>query len=235
MIDLADIPIRTFTQSKTIRLISTAYIDEPALSPLVDDSNDLAFLEEFEGLTSTRQAARILLPSGLFAEELLTERDGYGWSYVNAAFCYTRSTGNRFNGSDRGAWYATWGQDAIKTAHAEGVWHLTRELEATGVFENITSYRELWAAFASGMYDLTQIADDAIYSPDPLIGYPAGQKLAANLRSNGANGILYQSVRHDGGMCLAAFRPNIVQNIRQGSEWNFIWQGNRNPTISKTA
>lgn len=235
MIDLADIPIRTFTQSKTIRLISTAYIDEPALSPLVDDSDNLAFLEEFEGLTSTRQAAGIPLPSGLFAEELLTQRHGYGWSYVNAAFCYTRSTGNRFNGPDRGAWYATWGQDAIKTAHAEVIWHLTRELEATGVFENITSYRELWTAFTTDMHDLTQIADEVIYSPDPLVGYPAGQNLAANLRSNGANGILYRSVRHNSGMCLVAFRPNIVQNIRQGSEWNFIWEGNPNPTISKTA
>lgn len=31
-----------FTDALTIRLISTAYIDEPALTPLIDDANELA-------------------------------------------------------------------------------------------------------------------------------------------------------------------------------------------------
>ena len=40
------------------------------------------------------------------------------------------------------------------------------------------------------------------------------------------------SVRADGS-CLAAFRPNIIQNIRQGSKWTLAWDGERDPSISE--
>lgn len=235
MIEIATIPIVPFTQTDTIRLISTAYIDEPAMTPLADDDEALAFLEELEGLTSARRGIDIILPSGVFPEELLTERHGYGWSYVNAAFCYTRATGNRFNGPDRGAWYATWGKAALKTAHAEVGWHLTRELTAIGVFDNTTTYRELRAAFATRMHDLSAFRENLIFAPNPDISYPAGQTLASNLRAAEANGVLYPSMRHKGGHCLAAFRPNTVQNIRQGDTWIFTWSGNPKPRIEKPA
>ena len=81
--------------------------------------------------------------SGIQPGELLTEADGYGWAYANAAFCHTRPTGNPFNGPERGAWYASYGNDATDTAKAEVAWHLTRELRATGIYENITTYREM--------------------------------------------------------------------------------------------
>ena len=42
------------------------------------------------------------LPAGVAREELLSELHGYGWTYVNAAFCHTRATGNRFNGPSAG-------------------------------------------------------------------------------------------------------------------------------------
>ncbi len=233
MIEIDTYPPVPFNQADTIRLISTAYIDEPAMSPLVDDIDELGFLEDLEGLTSARRGAGLILPSGVYLDELLTERHGYGWTYVNAAFCYSRPTGNRFNGPDRGAWYATWGDDAIETAHAEVSWHLTRELEAVGIFENVTAYRELIASFATDMRDLTGMDDAAVFSPDSSIGYPAGQALAANLRAVGANGVFYPSVRRTGGMCLAAFRPNTVQNIRQGNTWEFTWGGDIGPNIEK--
>jgi len=76
----------------------------------------------------------------------------------NAAFCYTRATGNRFNGPERGAWYASHGYLAVETAQAEVAWHLTRELEATGVFENVTAYRELLAGFTTRLHDPTKRA-----------------------------------------------------------------------------
>ncbi len=233
MIDIRSVATVPFNQTDTVRLISTAYIDEPAMAPLADDRGELDLLEELEGLTSARRRGDVMLPAGLHPDELLTGRHGYGWSYVNAAFCYTRPTGNRFNGPDRGAWYATWGQAALQTAHSEVSWHLTRELEAVGVFENITSYRELLAAFATGMHDLHGFGDDPIFDPDPARGYPAGQAFAAALRSANANGILYPSVRYAGGNCLSAFRPNLVQNIRQGDTWTLMWSGSPKPEIER--
>jgi len=221
-----------FTQSDTIRLISTAYINEPAMTPLADSYEELGFLEQIEGLTSARQASGIPLPSGVHPTELLTERDGYGWTYVNAAFCYTRASGNRFNGPERGAWYAAWGEGATETALSEVSWHLTQELEATGVLENMTRYRELIAGFVSKFHDLRGGEKNDALASDPAVAYPAGQALAKAIQHDGGNGIIYPSARHSGGLCLAAFRPRLVQNVRQGNTWELIWRGNRSPEIA---
>ena len=232
MINASDLPIIEVAQPSTIRLISTAYIDEPAMAPLVDNAEDLAFLEEIEGLTSVRQVQIAPLPSGISEEELLTEVHGYGWSYVNAAFCYTRVGGNRFNGPERGAWYAAFGEEAQKTAQAEVSWHLTRELEATGIFENITSYRELIAGFIGPFYDLRELAEDEpVRNVDKAIAYPVGQALARGVLAQGGNGLIYRSVRYNAGECLVALRPYLVQNVRQGATWDFEWAGAPDPEI----
>ncbi|MEO9900904.1 MULTISPECIES: RES family NAD+ phosphorylase [Alphaproteobacteria] len=232
MIRASDLEVVEFTHPATIRLISTAYIDEPAMAPLADDEEELAILEEIEGLTSARQLVILPVPNGLTPAELLTEADGYGWTYVNAAFCYTRATGNRFNGPERGAWYASHGELAVETAQAEVTWHLTRELEATGVFENVTAYRELIAGFTSQFHDLEGKIHGDVSSPDPGVAYPAGQTLARDVLGSGGNGLLYQSARYEKGQCLVALRPHLVQNVRQGNTWLFEWAGARAPTIS---
>lgn len=234
MIDVSAVPVRDFVEADTTRLISMAYIDEPALAPLVDgDDDELAFLEELEGLSSSRRGRPDFVPAGVHPDELVSEHYGYGWTYINAAFCYTRETGNRFNGPARGAWYAAWDQNRIDTAVAEVAWHLTRELHATGVYENTTSYRELIASFATRFYDLADYAGEDVFNPDPGVGYSKGQRLAAELLLRGANGVLYPSVRLAGGQCLAAFRPNLVQNVRQGDTWTFTWAGDLEPLITK--
>ena len=222
-----------FTDPSTVRLISTACIDEPAMAPLADDEEDLAVLEDIEGLTSARQSVNLPVPGGIRPGELLTDAAGYGWTMVNAAFCYTRSTGSRFNGSERGAWYATYGDLAVETAHAEVAWHLTRELEATGVYQNTTCYRELLAGFTSRFHQLEPTPSDDVGSADPTVAYPAGQILARDVLDSGGNGILYPSARLPKGQCLVALRPHLVQNIRPGATWEFVWEGKPTPRIAK--
>ncbi len=233
MIDLDTLKTRPFTDPSTVRLISTAHIDEPAMAPLVDSDDELAILESIEGLTSARQKPRLPVPGGIDPAELLTEAHGYGWTYINAAFCYTRPTGNRFNGPERGAWYASYGDNAVATAQAEVCWHLTRELEAVGVFDNVTAYRELLAGFVSQFHDLSGFESAVELGPDPETAYSAGQALARDVLGTGGNGLLYPSVRNPGGECLVALRPNLVQNLRQGDSWVFTWAGNREPSISR--
>ena len=55
--------------------------------------------------------------------------------------------------------------------------------------------------------------------------YPAGQALARDILASGGNGVLYPSARYEGGKCLVALRPNLVQNIREGETWVFRWAG----------
>ena len=233
MIRAADLKSVEFTDPKTVRLISTAYIDEPTMEPLADNEEDLAILEDIEGMTSARQTIALPIPGGLHPGELLTEAAGYGWTLVNAAFCYTRPTGNRFNGPERGAWYASYGDLAVETAQAEVTWHLTQELEATGIFENTTSYRELFAGFTSQFHVIDPETKGAVLRPDPALAYPAGQVLARDILASAGNGILYPSARLASGQCLVALRPHLVQNIRQGATWDFCWAGAPVPTIHK--
>ena len=233
MIRADDLAIVEFTDPSTIRLISTACIDEPAMAPLADDKENLAVLEKIEGLTSARQSVSLPVPGGIRPDELLTDAAGYGWTLVNAAFCYTRRTGNRFNGPERGAWYSSYGDLATETAHAEVAWHLTRELEATGIYRNTTYYRELLAGFTSRFHKLEQAPSENVGSPDPTIAYPAGQILARDVLDSGGNGILYPSARFPKGQCLVALRPHLVQNIRQETTWEFVWDGKPTPKIAK--
>ncbi|MHA1158993.1 MAG: RES family NAD+ phosphorylase [Alphaproteobacteria bacterium] len=231
MIHAADLDIRDFTNPSTIRLIPSAYIDEPALTPLADDARGLSLLEEIEGLTSARRSLRLSVPGGLDPAELLTPAHGYGWTYVNAAFCYPRPTGSRFNGPERGAWYACFGDDSALTAQSEVAWHLTRELIATGIYDNITAYRELIAGFTSRFHDLAGREGEIVLGESPATAYPAGQALARDIFGNDGNGLLYPSARRQGGQCLAAFRPHLVQNVQQGTEWVFTWRGSPSPDI----
>jgi hypothetical protein len=163
--------------------------------------------------------------------ELVFGRSGH--TLINAAFVYTRPGGNRFNGEDRGAWYCSFDVD---TSLGEVSFHLTRELDAIGRFENVTDYAELVADFFGPFHDLRNAnpLTEAALHADPSIGYPAGQALAMRLRKElGSNGLVYPSVRHAGGVCLAAFGPSLVQNLRQGGLWRLEWQGTPIPTIDR--
>ncbi len=233
MTDLSSIPIIDFVEPTTIRLISTAFISEPALAPLADSRDDLEILEAVEVLTSARHNFLAAVPAEVDPRELLSGVHGFGWSYVNAAFCYTRAGGNRFNGADRGAWYAAFGSNAAETCQAEVAFHLSRELAHVGVFDNVTSYRELLAGFVTRFYDLNGLEGKRFLHADPAIAYPAGQALARDIRRKGGNGVIYPSLRNPNGQCLAAFRPHLVQNIRLGKVWQFTWKGSEKPTISR--
>lgn len=235
MIRAADLPVRDVVEPATVRLVTAGYMNEPALGLLADDPAELAILEEIEGLTSALTPLAAAVPAGIQPGELLTEADGYGWNYVNAAFCHTRPTGNRFNGPERGAWYAAYGNNAADTAKAEVAWHLTRELQATGIYDNMTTYRELLAGFMSRFHDLGERTDDEVLGADPAVAYPAGQALAREILASGGNGVLYPSVRYERGRCLAALRPNLVQNVREGETWVFRWAGSAEVEMVRVA
>ena len=116
-------------------------------------------------------------------------------------------------------------------------YHLTRAIAAAGAeFDNETRYIELLADVDADFVDLRGIdpASDCL-NADPAIGYPAGQKLAGEIRAaGGENGIVYPSVRHHGsGEYLAVFWPGLIQNFQQGATWILKWAGDPTPAITK--
>lgn len=210
-----------------VRLIPATYHKPPVLRGLVDDDEEVAILAELEGQTSARLIAENEGSPNLDRRELAFARRAhdlkvYGQSHINAAFTYTRPTGNRFNSGDRGAWYCSYN---VLTSAEEVGFHRTRELGFIGVFEDEARYVELLADFIGDFPDLSGDADHASLNPDPDIGYPEGQALASSLRREGHRGLLYPSVRHEGGTCFVAFDPGIIQNVRQGATWQLTWNG----------
>lgn len=224
-------PTVDLARRDTIRLISTGRLKEPVLLAIAANHGALENLAGLESVTNGRlQAQEAGLPD-LDPRELVFGRAGD--TFINAAFARTRPGGNRFNDDDRGAWYCAF---EVETSLGEVSYHLTRELEAIGRFENVTDYAELIADFVGPFNDLRG-ADrtvEAALHEDPVIAYPAGQALARRLRAEAAgNGIVYPSVRYAGGTCLVAFRPDLVQNLRQGGIWRLEWQGAPNPTVTR--
>jgi RES domain-containing protein len=225
------LPPRTeIAQKDTVRLIPTGRLKQPVLKPLAASQSALSDLAELEGATSGRLMAQQGGLLDLDPRELVFGSPGY--TFVNAAFTYTRPSGNRFNSGERGAWYCAF---KAETALAEVSFHLTRELEAIGRFENVTDYAELIADFIGSFHDLRGpgFSGNACLGPDTSTAYPAGQALARELRlEHQAMGVIYPSVRHPAGTCLAAFYPNLVQNLRQGGIWRLEWKGRPAPAIS---
>jgi hypothetical protein len=99
----------------------------------------------------------------------------------------------------------------------------------------VTDYAELLADFVGPFHDFRGAnAAEPCFDRDPSVGYPAGQALARRLRAEAdSNGIVYTSVRHRNGTCLVAFRPDLVQNLRQGEIWRLEWQGTPEPAVSR--
>jgi RES domain-containing protein len=152
-------------------------------------------------------------------------------STIMAAFCHPRPIGSRFNGAERGAWYAA---NSLEAAHAEVVYHRTLELAEIGVFETRVRMRLYLSDFHATFHDVRANVPENVPYHDPT-SYTTSQALGRRLLADGSNGVIYRSVRHHpkGGrsQCLACFRPALVTNVRIGAHFEYQWQGTRTPEI----
>jgi hypothetical protein len=183
---------------------------DSVLSRIADDDAHFRELTELEGATNDRLLAEGGLLPGIGLHDLV-----FAVPYarvVNAAFCHAHPLGSRFNGPDRGAWYAAF---AIETAQAEVTFH--------------RAYDDYLADFSAELHDLRDEPNFASsLAPD---SYVASQGLAETLLAAGSLGVVYPSVRHVSGTCLACFRPALVNNVRKGKTWRFTWAGTPEPQI----
>ena len=185
--------------------------DESVLARLTDDTGDLSALFELEGATNERLLGEAGLLPGITVRELV-----FGLSYshiVNAAFTHASPFGSRFNGPQRGAWYAAFTRE---TSEREVAYHKSKELQEIRWQEKETfTYVDFLADFRGTFHD---ILNDTRFRDclDPN-RYSASQHLAKELLEGGSAGIVYPSVRHKVGTCIACFRPALVYNVRKGS------------------
>jgi hypothetical protein len=212
--------------ARSVRLVTTARLRDSVLRGLVDES-ELDALSEIEGATNNRRIAQARGAGDVPSNELV-----FGVPhahFINASFAYAKPREpNRFNGAERGAWYAGF---EVETSLAEVRFHLAEALAAAGDFHATVEYAEMFASFAGKFVDLRPHPTHPSLHPEKTIGYPVGNALAAAARARGLNGIIYPSVRNPGGTCLVAVFPHAVQSVAQGNIYRMIWCGKPEPTV----
>ena len=109
------------------------------------------------------------------------------------------------------------------TSQTEVAFHFAQGLREVNWKESETvDYRDYLADFRADFHDLR---GSRRYAPalDPE-NYGKSQELARELLNTGSAGIVYPSVRHKSGICLACFRPALVTNLRQGVLCTFTFK-----------
>ena len=220
-------PVTQLRQFDTHRLVHSRHLPrgESVLVAIADDDEHLQAIFALDGATNDRLAAERQLAHGIGIEELVFGVPNA--SIINAAFCHPHPLGARFNGPDRGAWYAGF---ALETSQAEVAFHKTVQLAEIGRFDDTVTYDDYLADFTASFHDLrhTRTFRNCLL-PDT---YAHSQALAEALLAGGSLGVIYPSVRHDGGTCLACFRPAIIGNVRRGRTYRFTWSGTPTPAIT---
>jgi len=218
--------ITRIRQLDTHRLIPSKYGEggESVLVRIADDDGHLRGIFELDHATDDRLLTENDRLPGIGIDELVSGVPCY--RIINAAFSHANPFGSRFNGPDRGAWYAGF---ALETSQAEVAWHKSVELAEIDWMQESVTYDGYLADFGGEYHD---IRGDATYGEclDPD-SYVESQTLAETLLGMGASGIVYPSVRHKDGVCLACFRPALVGNVRKSGRYRFTWTGSPEPEI----
>lgn len=222
-------PVTLVRRPDTHRLIPSKYNPDfsSVLARIADDNKHLQDLFDLDHATNERLWGENGLLPGISSQELVFGVPNY--RVINAAFTHAHPLGSRFNGPDRGAWYAAF---ALKTAHAEVAFHKSTEYAEIGRFEDSITYDDYLADFSGNFHDLRKSPKfDRVLAPD---SYVTSQTLSQRLLDTGSSGVVYPSVRHAGGTCIACFRPALVVNVRKDKRYRFTWHGTPIPKITYT-
>jgi RES domain-containing protein len=241
-------PVTLVRQFDTHRLLPSRHLThgDSVLAAVANDDEHLQAIFELDAATNDRLlAAQQLLP-GIGLEELVFAVPHA--AVINAAFCHPNPLGSRFNGPDRGAWYAAF---ELGTAQAEVAFHKSVHLAEIGRFRDSVTCDDYLADFSAGLHDLRRQTHQArrrgrgsgrAHPQRPASRafraaldpnrYVASQALAERLLEAGSLGVVYPSVRRPGGTCLACFRPALVTNVRRGKTYRFTWDGEPTPAIA---
>lgn len=205
----------------THRLIASRYPTVGVFDDIAADEADLRAAFELEDLTNGRAVASERLariPGGAVA-------GGPGASLVMAAFLHCDAAGARFSDGRLGAWYAS---TDLATALEETVHHHERRLRASAAgFPNRIQMRQLLASLDDRFIDLRGLRGERpeLYHPTD---YSASQAFAIQRRwpfvQPGAAGVIYDSVRREGGVNVGVFKPaSVPPPVVQGDHFDYVW------------
>lgn len=195
------------------RLIASRFPPVDAFDT-VASAEDARAVMELEGWTNDRLVAERLVR--LPESEWVYGRPNA--SVVMAAFLHTAPAGLRFSSPDLGAWYAA---ASLTTCAFEVAHHLRREIIARKLVQGRRVYRAYAARLEGSYLDICgqREACPDLYASD---SYAASQLFGEQVRRSEAAGILYDSVRHEGGTNVVAYRPRNILDVAQSAHYEII-------------
>jgi RES domain-containing protein len=204
---------------KTHRLINSSY-------PPIDLFEDIADPRDWDLLCSAESKTNPRLAETVGNLDLLApERrvSGAGASYVMAPFTHiSLDWQGRFNNGTYGAYYAA---NSFETALFEVIHHRAKFFSATNEVAGwITDQRELVGKIDVELVDIRGDGYAELLDPDH---YDKSQVFASEVRALGENGIVYPSVRDQGGECFVVFYPDVISIPKQGKHLSLYWNGER--------
>lgn len=184
----------------------------------VASAEDFDALYRLEALTNDRIRDEVGELSLVPPEERLF---GPGSGPIMAAFTHPNPLGSRFSDGSYGVFYAA--RDKA-TAVAETRYHQAKFLRATGEGPIQLQMRVYHVDASGDLHDLRPLRSlrAELYDPD---SYSASQAFGRELRAADSMGLVYNSVRHDGGECVAVFKPRALANCRHAAQMLYSWDG----------
>jgi len=203
-----------------VRILRSAF-------PPIDLFEDIADPADWPLLISAEQKTnpRIMVTIGNLDLVPVDRRvGGNGASYLMAPFTHvSMDRPSRFTDGSYGVLYLA---NAFETALFETIHHHARFMARTAEAAGWTSqFREIALSVSADLHDLRG-AEPANPALDPD-SYVASQRLAADLKAGGADGIVYPSIRHPGGECVGLFYPDCASEPVQGRHLDYHWDGTR--------
>lgn len=221
VIDIAAIPAAHVRWQGARRIIRSLY-------PPIDLFDDIADPEDWALLIAAEQKTNPRLMETVGNIDLVPPARrvlGPGATYLMAPFTHASpDRSGRFHDGSFGALYVA--RD-FATALLETIHHHERFMASTREAAGWTSqFRELVLDIDVLLRDLRggTALFEAVLDPE---FYEASQLLAADLRANGAEGIVYPSARNAGGACAALFYPDRATLPIQGRHLDYHWDGER--------
>jgi hypothetical protein len=154
---------------------------------------------------------------------LVAEQDrvsGAGASIVMAAFTHIGNP-SRFSDGAYGVYYAA---NSLETAVRETAYHRARFLAATNEAPGEIDMRAYVGKPKEPFKDIRGAAFKSLHNPND---YSKSQAFGKLRREKGEWGLVFRSVRHEGGECIAAFKPKAVSIPVAGPALAYVWDGTR--------
>jgi hypothetical protein len=203
------------------RIIASRYPPIDLFERVSENPSVWEALIELEQLTNPRIRNEVGEISLVPPERRVT---GANASWVMAPFTHVNKNGSRFSDGTYGVHYAA---QALETAIRETGYHFARLAEDSEDPPRREDMRVLLGTIRAQLEDVSKEEPAIRAAVLHLTSYTESRRFAANLRNQKSDGLVYPSVRHPDGNCVAVFWPNAVGIPIQERHLKYEWDGKR--------